>query len=425
MKRVMLNLTPCDPSEPTNNWQEAGTTESQVPETSTVQVEVLKAPPLKQCTTKEVGQEAGTTESQVPETSTVQVEVLKPPPFKQCTTKEVGQEAGTAESQVPETSTVQVEVLKTPPLEAVHHHRDAHSFTSEIHVDTMSSETQCSSVLSSSRLAVSSRSLLLGTTGQVAVDLLHLFPGGHPCSLLVLPTPFNLMVKAWARACITLRNGFMVVSSWRAGRTLAAFSMYSHIHGKELGFGWHEFLLKIQGAFKRNPWRHTATSIPSSSSLEALLDVSLAAVHWESPSIELPLSIGRNSQHLRRAGRADERSTTAELVFLIGGIGELQKAALQCISLCKGLSGESRRDDLEVFKGAQEVQGVKCGNTDRSWPVSTLKEDFQVGGPLLLAKGIVGGVVSLLSSALRLSAAEKTRMRQSFFEAQEEDMRKE
>ncbi|KAF3833301.1 hypothetical protein F7725_026966, partial [Dissostichus mawsoni] len=87
-ERVTLNLTPCDPSETTNNWQEAGTTESQVPETSTVQVEVLKAPPLKQCTTKEVGQEAGTTES-----------------------------------QVPETSTVQVEVLKTPPREAVHHHR--------------------------------------------------------------------------------------------------------------------------------------------------------------------------------------------------------------------------------------------------------------------------------------------------------------
>ncbi|KAK1903612.1 putative exonuclease domain containing protein, partial [Dissostichus eleginoides] len=42
-ERVTLNLTPCDPSEPTNNWQEAGTTESQVPETSTVQV--LKAPP--------------------------------------------------------------------------------------------------------------------------------------------------------------------------------------------------------------------------------------------------------------------------------------------------------------------------------------------------------------------------------------------
>ncbi|KAI9517709.1 hypothetical protein NQZ68_000877 [Dissostichus eleginoides] len=122
-ERVTLNLTPCDPSEPTNNWQEAGTTESQVPETSTMQVEVLKAPPLKQCTTKEVGQEAGITESQVPETSTVQVEVLKAPPLKQCTTKEVGQEAGTTESQVPETSTVQVEVLKTPPREAVHHHR--------------------------------------------------------------------------------------------------------------------------------------------------------------------------------------------------------------------------------------------------------------------------------------------------------------
>ncbi|XP_033974925.1 uncharacterized protein LOC117473455 [Trematomus bernacchii] len=107
---VTLNLTPCDPSEPENNWQEAGTSE-----TSTVQVEVLKTPPVNQCTTKEVGQEAGTSESQVPETSTVQVEVLKTPPVKQCTTKEVGQEAGTSESQVPETSTVQVEVLKTPP----------------------------------------------------------------------------------------------------------------------------------------------------------------------------------------------------------------------------------------------------------------------------------------------------------------------
>ncbi|KAF3847113.1 hypothetical protein F7725_020141 [Dissostichus mawsoni] len=316
--------------------------------------------------------------------------------------------------------------------------RNAHSFTSEIHVDTMSSETQCSSVLSSSRLAVSSRSLLLGTTGQVAVDLLHLFPGGHPCSLLVLPTPFNLM--EWLHGGQLLESRKDTCSFLHVRPVLA-----SHIHGEELGFGWHEFLLKIQGAFKRNPWRHTATSIPSSSSLEALLDVSLAAVHWESPhvplpwlnnnivktapstspkAIELPVSIGRNSQHLRRAGRADERSTTAELVFLIRGIGELQKAALQCISLCKGLSGESRRDDLELFKGAQEVQGVKCGNTDRSWPVSTLKEDFQVGGPLLLAS-IVGGVVSLLSSTLRLSAAEKTRMRQSFFEAQEEDMRKE
>ncbi|KAI4799307.1 hypothetical protein KUCAC02_017006 [Chaenocephalus aceratus] len=55
--RVTLNLTPCDPSEPENNWQEAGTTESQVPETSTVQVEVLKTPPVKQCTIIEVGQE--------------------------------------------------------------------------------------------------------------------------------------------------------------------------------------------------------------------------------------------------------------------------------------------------------------------------------------------------------------------------------
>jgi len=57
-----------------------------------VQVEVLKTPPVKQCTTKEVGQEAGTSESQVPETSTVQVEVLKTPPVKQCTIIEVGQE---------------------------------------------------------------------------------------------------------------------------------------------------------------------------------------------------------------------------------------------------------------------------------------------------------------------------------------------
>ncbi|KAI9543813.1 hypothetical protein NQZ68_008861 [Dissostichus eleginoides] len=56
-ERVTLNLTPCDPSEPTNNWQEAGTSESQVLETSTVQVEVLKTPPVKQCTTTEVGQE--------------------------------------------------------------------------------------------------------------------------------------------------------------------------------------------------------------------------------------------------------------------------------------------------------------------------------------------------------------------------------
>ncbi|KAI9532251.1 hypothetical protein NQZ68_033876, partial [Dissostichus eleginoides] len=133
-ERVTLNLTPCDPSEPTNNWQEAGTTESQVPETSTVQV--LKDPPVKQCTTKEVGQEAGTTESQVPETSTVQctiTEVGQEAGTKEsqvaetstmqveCTTKEVGQEAGTTESQVPETSTVQV--LKAPPREAVHHHR--------------------------------------------------------------------------------------------------------------------------------------------------------------------------------------------------------------------------------------------------------------------------------------------------------------
>ncbi|XP_071060433.1 uncharacterized protein [Pseudochaenichthys georgianus] len=56
-ERVTLNITPCDPSEPTNNWQEAGTTESQVLETSIVQVEVLKTPPVKQCTATEVRQE--------------------------------------------------------------------------------------------------------------------------------------------------------------------------------------------------------------------------------------------------------------------------------------------------------------------------------------------------------------------------------
>ena len=71
-----------------------------------------------------------------------------------------------------------------------------------------------------------------------------------------------------------------------------------HIHGKELCLGWHELLLKKQRvnisplyilrAFRRNPWRHTATSIPSSSSLEALLEVSLAAVHCESPHGPLP-----------------------------------------------------------------------------------------------------------------------------------------
>ncbi|KAK1875367.1 D-glycero-beta-D-manno-heptose-17-bisphosphate 7-phosphatase [Dissostichus eleginoides] len=88
---IMLNLTPCDPSEPENNWQEAGTTESQVPETSTVQVEVLKAPPVKQCTTKEVGQEAGTREPGAGDKHRA-CGGAEDPPVKQCTITEVGQE---------------------------------------------------------------------------------------------------------------------------------------------------------------------------------------------------------------------------------------------------------------------------------------------------------------------------------------------
>ncbi|KAK1900381.1 Voltage-dependent P/Q-type calcium channel subunit alpha-1A [Dissostichus eleginoides] len=121
-ERVTLNLTPCDPSEPTNNWQEAGTTESQVPETSTVQVEVLKAPPVKQRTTKEVGQEGGKQRARCRRKHRAGGGA-EGPPLKQCTITEVGQEAGTTESQVPETSTVQVEVLKAPPREAAYHQR--------------------------------------------------------------------------------------------------------------------------------------------------------------------------------------------------------------------------------------------------------------------------------------------------------------
>ncbi|KAL3040781.1 hypothetical protein OYC64_011724 [Pagothenia borchgrevinki] len=80
---VTLNLTPCDPSEPENNWQEAGTSE-----TSTVQVEVLKTPPVKQCTIIEVGQEeqpqrddlrqATTTEGPAVRTGSVRDTVLGP-----------------------------------------------------------------------------------------------------------------------------------------------------------------------------------------------------------------------------------------------------------------------------------------------------------------------------------------------------------
>ncbi len=82
----------------------------------------------------------------------------------------------------------------------------------------------------------------------------------------------------------------------------------SHIHCKELRLGWHELLLKIQRvgkylplyilrAFRRKPWRHTATSIPSSSNLEALLDVSLAAVHWESPHVPFPCVYDTHNKH--------------------------------------------------------------------------------------------------------------------------------
>ncbi|XP_033976808.1 uncharacterized protein LOC117474892 [Trematomus bernacchii] len=83
---VTLNLTPCDPSEPENNWQEAGTSE-----TSTVQVEVLKTPPVKQCTTKEVGQEAGTSEPGARDKHRAGGGA-EDPPVKQCTIIEVGQE---------------------------------------------------------------------------------------------------------------------------------------------------------------------------------------------------------------------------------------------------------------------------------------------------------------------------------------------
>ncbi|KAI9532246.1 hypothetical protein NQZ68_033871 [Dissostichus eleginoides] len=114
-ERVTLNLTPCDPSEPTNNWQEAGTTESQVPETSTVQVEVLKAPPREAAYHQRGG--AGGRDHREPGAGDKHRAGggAEGPPLKQRTNKEVGQEARTTESQVPETSTVQVEVLKTPP----------------------------------------------------------------------------------------------------------------------------------------------------------------------------------------------------------------------------------------------------------------------------------------------------------------------
>ncbi|KAF3837910.1 hypothetical protein F7725_009678 [Dissostichus mawsoni] len=250
-ERVTLNLKPCDPSEPTNNWQEAGTTRArcrrqapcsvppkrwgrrQGPQRARCRRQALCSVPPKRWAGGRDRREPGAGDKHRAGGG------AEGPPLEAVYHQRVGQEAGTTKSQVPETSTVQVEVLKTPPREAVHHHREgmlhrsniyasgrvvyqlvvlqyllvkallssasflrnAHSFTSEIHVDTMSSETQCSSVLSSSRLAVSSRSLLLGTTGQVAVDLLHLFPGGHPCSLLVLPTPFNLMVKGCWNCC--------------------------------------------------------------------------------------------------------------------------------------------------------------------------------------------------------------------------------
>ncbi len=82
----------------------------------------------------------------------------------------------------------------------------------------------------------------------------------------------------------------------------------SHIHCKKFHLGWHELLLKIHRvgkylplyilrAFRRKPWRHTATSIPSSSNLEALLDVSLAAVHWESPHVPFPRVYDTHNKH--------------------------------------------------------------------------------------------------------------------------------
>jgi len=52
---------------------------------------------------------------------------------------------------------------------------------------------------------------------------------------------------------------------------------------------------------------------------------------------------------------------------------------------CKGLSGESWRNDLEFLKGAQEVQCIKCGIGDGGWPISTSEEVLHVRGPLLLA----------------------------------------
>ncbi len=82
----------------------------------------------------------------------------------------------------------------------------------------------------------------------------------------------------------------------------------SHVHCEELCLSWHELLLKIQRvgkylplyilrAFRRNPCRHTATSIPSSSNFEALLEVSLAAVHWEPPHVPLPCVYDTHNKH--------------------------------------------------------------------------------------------------------------------------------
>ena len=54
--------------------------------------------------------------------------------------------------------------------------------------------------------------------------------------------------------------------------------------------------------------------------------------------------------------------------------------------LCKGLSGESQRDDFQFLKGAQEVHRVQRGSIDWGWPISTPKEVLHVRGPLLLAR---------------------------------------
>ena len=109
---------------------------------------------------------------------------------------------------------------------------------------------------------------------------------------------------AWALACMMLRKGFISVRLLRAGMTEATFCRYGqYLHATSIAKNcallgrsslWRyigyanispRYMLR---AFKRKPCRHTATSTPSSSSLEARLEVSLAAAHWESPHVPLP-----------------------------------------------------------------------------------------------------------------------------------------